>query len=204
MNPVDNEILAALRSCVAGLGRKELFSLCDSAVSEHNVSDAIKRLKDKGLVKVVAEKTGKSGAVYALVDDAPVLSEVDRSLAALAHGSKRVSDAFDDLVEEVGPVMDKLAKSVNDQLGHDMAAGLAANGLSCDSSDAVVGLNVDAVDHFDTIIKSLVAIKKQVNQPPRVVDDLDVKLKCLNKLAQLFNQDVADILYSVIEDLEAA
>jgi hypothetical protein len=199
MNPVDNEILAALQSCLSGLGRKELFSLCDSAVSEHNVSDAIKRLKDNGLVKVVAEKNGKSGAVYALVDDTPVLSETELFLRAAL-----VLPKFDDLVEEAGPVMDKIAQSVNYQLGNDMAASLAANGLSCDSIDAVVGLNVDAVDHFDTIIKSLVAIKKQVNPPPRVVDDLDVKIQCLNKLAQLLNQDDADILYAVIEDLEAA
>ncbi len=162
MNPVDNEVLTELRSCPAGLGRKELFTLCDSAVSEHNVSDAIKRLKDKGLVKVVAEKTGKYGAVYALVDDAPVLSEAEMFLRA-APVLPKVEDALDD---------------------HDQEAG--------------------AVDHFDTIIKSLVAIKKLVNPPPRVVDDLDVKLKCLNKLAHLFNQDVADILYSVIEDLESA
>lgn len=204
MNPVDNEVLAALRSCPAGLGHKELFTLCDSAVSEHNVSDAIKRLKDRGLIKVVAEKTGKSGAVYALVDDAPQLSEMDRSVAALTHGTKRVNNAFNDLVEEVGPIMDKITQSVNDQLDHDMAENLTANSGTHDSSDDAVGLNMDDVDHFDTIIKSLVAIKKQVNPPPRVINDLDEKLKCLNKLAQLLNQDDADILYSVIEDLESA
>jgi len=71
------------------------------------------------------------------------------------------------------------------------------------NENPVLDLDTDPdPDHFDLIIKSLVAIKAQA-KPVRVIDDMDLKLQCLNRLQSLLNPDVAEILSAIAVDLEA-
>lgn len=176
---VDQDILKALAACPAGLRRKGLFPLCDTAGDESDVGTAIKRLRDDGFVVIASERHGNMGAVYALSE----------AFAETIHGY---------------------------QVGHELADSLAANGNGDSTAEnssvaaASMGLSglVDnpdplEVDHFDVIMKSLVAIKSQA-KPVRVVDNLEVKLQCLDRLQLILNPEVAELLSEIAVDLEAA
>lgn len=201
---IKDEILAALASSAAGLRRRELFTLCDSAGEPVEVSNALRELKSDGLIQVVQERVGNKGPVYAL-SSAAVEIESSQQLSdfgVVANGLvDKVSNAFEDLSEGMRPGVEKMLGAVS---------GDSYNGPRCDLNqpwkdwdDEAVGDGVIAdVDHFDVIMKSLVAIKTQV-KPQRVVDDLELKLKCLNKISVLFNPDVAEILNAIAVDLEA-
>jgi len=195
---IKDEILAALAKSPAGFRRRELFSLCDSAGEPIEVSNALRELKNDGLIQVVQERVGNKGPVYALssaaVEDQ---SDFGVSVNGLAEG---MAKAAKDLAEGLKPGLEKMLGAVS---------GDACNGPRCDLNqpwkdwdDEAAGDDVVAdVDHFDVIMKSLVAIKTQV-KPQRVVEDLELKLKCLNKLSVLFNPDVAEILNAIAVDLE--
>jgi hypothetical protein len=199
LSAVDGQVVRALWACPGGLRRKDLFPLCDSAAEELDVSAALKRLKDDGYVEVVAERKGNVGAVYVLTGQG---AEVMKSEA----------------VAEYPTLSDKLV-SASEVAGKKLSAAgfvVAGNGPECDLSqpwkdwgselggeDVAVAADID-VDHFDVIMKSLVEIKKQVNPPRRAVDDLEIKLQCLNRLAVMFNPDIAELLNAIADDLEAA
>jgi len=200
---IKDEILAALAKSPAGFRRRELFNLCDSAGEPIEVSNALRELKNDGLIRVVEERVGNKGPVYAL-SSAPAEIESSQGpgdFGVLANGLvDKVSKAFEGLSEGMRPGVEKMLGAVSED---------SCNGPRCDLNqpwkdwdDEAVGDDVIAeVDHFDVIMKSLVAIKTQV-KPPRVVDDLNLKLKCLNKLSVLFNPDVAEILNAIAVDLE--
>jgi len=198
---IKDEILAALAKSPAGFRRRELFNLCDSAGEPIEVSNALRELKNDGLIRVVEERVGNKGPVYAL-SSAP--AEIES-----------VQDQGDFGVSENGLVGDFYRVSPKERKEwcrseiyrveyEDVNGGIGGVSVESMTPSAQVDKPDQQanVDHFDVIMKSLVAIKTQV-KPPRVVDDLELKLKCLNKLSVLFNPDVAEILNAIAVDLEA-
>jgi hypothetical protein len=57
-------------------------------------------------------------------------------------------------------------------------------------------------DDFDSIMKGLANIRVNYGKR-RVIDDLAIKLQTLNRLAGLFNPDIADVLNDIVNDLES-
>jgi DNA-binding transcriptional ArsR family regulator len=155
---VSDEIIEILNNNPHGLRRRELFALCESAETDLEVSNALKQLKDAGVIKVAIDRKGNVGASY-------VLTEL----------------ATEELVEDIDQQMESATNTI----------------------DVLMEKAAEEIDHFDRILKSLVAIKTQVNTP-RVVDDLNLKLETLNRLATLFNADIADVIQAIAVDLEAA
>ena len=175
---IETEIIAALTVNQNGLRRRELFNLCDSAETDIEVSKVIKELKDSGVIKVAVDRKGNEGALYVLGQ--PVKNEGIVADFLKDKKSNAVMDAF----AENSAFTDEQLKSI-------------------DAIDSLMEKAAEELDHFDVIMKSLVAIKKQVNPPARVIDDLKFKLECLNRLASLFNADIADVIQAIAVDLEA-
>jgi len=180
---VDGQVVRALGVCPGGLRRRDLFPLCDSAAEELDVSAALKRLKDDGYVEVASERKGATGAVYVLTGKG---AEVLNAQAVTVDGDNSSAARMIDAVSVASEKLSSAAAGLLDHVG--------------DHNDKV---DID-VDHFDVIAKSLDELKKQVNPPRRPVDDLDTKLQCLNRLAVLCNQDIAELLNAIADDLEAA
>lgn len=166
---IDVEIIEALNANPAGLRRRELFGLCESAETDLEVSNALKKLKDLGLIEVSVPRKGNVGPTYVVREQVeeqavPVPAvELEEALPELLPG--KVKRTLDEVMEQ-----------------------------------EVAELNA-GLDHFDLILKSLVAIKQEL-KTPRVIEDLELKLQCLNQMAALFNEDVADTLRAIVIDLE--
>jgi len=190
---VRDEILAALGNNASGYRRRELFALCDSAVDAVEVSNALRELKDDGLIHVIEERVGNKGPVYALGPALPAESNTDdhADFGLSANGGLETAvRVFEGFANDVQPSIEKMLGAVSEGLDSH-CNGVAESDVEGD------------IDHFDAIIKSLVAIKTQV-KPPRVVDNLELKLQCLNKLQQILNPEVAELLSEIAVDLEAA
>lgn len=174
---VSSEILSALAGNPQGMRRRELFPLCDSAGEPIEVSNALRELIKAGLIEVVTERIGNKGPAYART----AMDSAEQELTELLQKDEQASSV----------IAGKAKTYLADALGVDVD--------TLESTFAAA----DPVDHFDVIMKSLVAIKTAANEP-RVIDDLDIKLQCLNQMAALFNADVAEILSAIAMDLEAA
>lgn len=148
--------------------------------------------------------------LFGLCESAETDLEVSKSLAKLKEL---------DLIEvsvprkgNVGPTY-VVREQVEQQAAHDavveleeelpeLLPGKVKRTLDEVLEQEVAGLNA-GLDHFDLILKSLVAIKQEL-KAPRVIEDLELKLQCLNQMAALFNEDVAETLRAIVIDLEAA
>jgi DNA-binding PadR family transcriptional regulator len=174
---VDGQVVRALAEFAGGLRRKDLFPLCDSAAEELDVSAALKRLKDDGYVDVAEGRKGNVGAVYVLTGKGAEL--LDARPAPAGEGSPSGDTGVIDADSVVAEKLSSVA------------------GLLGDRADI-------GVDHFDIVVKSLIALRKQINPPRRPIEDKELKLQCLSKLAEWVNPDIAELLNAIADDLEAA